>query len=91
MTAQAFLKQGRLLLDRGAFEKAVSRLEAAAQQFADTGKQKEQAEALEGAAEAYQALGRYRKALDSLNMALSLVETSERTKINGPDPGKDGE
>ncbi len=81
MTAQAFLKQGRLLLDRGAFEKAVSRLEAAAQQFADTGKQKEQAEALEGEAEAYQALGRYRKALDSLNMALSLVERLNEPKL----------
>lgn len=81
MTAQESLKQGRLLLDRGAFEKAISRLEEAAQQFANTGNIREQAEALQGAAEGYQALGRYRKALNCLNTALPLAESLNDQKL----------
>ncbi len=81
ITAEDSLKQGRLLLDRGGFEKAIPKLEKAAGAFGKTGKLREQAEALRDAGTAYQALGRYKKALDRLKTALALAESLDDGKM----------
>lgn len=80
-TAVDTLKQGQVLLDRGGFGKAVSLLEEAAERFGGEGKPGAQAEAIREAAEAYQALGLYRKALDRLNISLSLAEGLDDRKM----------
>jgi CHAT domain-containing protein/Tfp pilus assembly protein PilF len=73
-TALRGVAQGRLLLQRGAFEQAAVPLQQAVQLYASAKKPEAQGVALTLLAQVYQALGQYRQALQHLEDALKLAK-----------------
>lgn len=76
------MEQGRKSFQQRDFEQAALRWIEAAQLYEKAGQPRQQSEALAQLSQAYQAIGQYRKALESLESALTLARKSDdRTQI----------
>jgi CHAT domain-containing protein len=75
-SGDALFAQGMEAFQHGAFDRAASDWQAAAQAFEREGQGLERSRALTHLAQAYQALGQLMKALQSLDLALALAQSS---------------